>query len=242
MLKTILFYVVILITNVIQGITGFAGTILAMTPSIMLVGYEQAKPILNALGLLAGLIIMFGGLRDVQWKELRRIIPVMLAGIVFGSLMKPFLAANMKVMYIIFGVFILILAIKGLFLQNLNLISGKHKVLDYILLVLAGLIHGLFVSGGPLLIEYTSRRIRDRQQFRRTISSVWVVLNTIILCDDLRAGYWDLHLLKLFLCSVPFFLVGIGLGSFLCRKMNRSFFMILTYLLMGVSGVMILLK
>ena len=45
----IAFYIVIFLTNVIQGITGFAGTILAMPPGLMLVGYDVEIPILNLL-------------------------------------------------------------------------------------------------------------------------------------------------------------------------------------------------
>ena len=51
-MNTVLFYIIIFLTNVIQGITGFAGTILAMPPSLILVGYDVAKPILNVLGIL----------------------------------------------------------------------------------------------------------------------------------------------------------------------------------------------
>lgn len=50
MMNYILFLLVILLTNIIQGITGFAGTILAMPPGLMLVGYPVAKPVLNVLG------------------------------------------------------------------------------------------------------------------------------------------------------------------------------------------------
>ena len=55
MAKKILFLLVVFLTNIIQGITGFAGTMLAMPPSVMLVGFDTAKPILNALGLLSGI-------------------------------------------------------------------------------------------------------------------------------------------------------------------------------------------
>ena len=40
-MNTVLFYIIIFLTNVIQGITGFAGTILAMPPSLILVGYDS---------------------------------------------------------------------------------------------------------------------------------------------------------------------------------------------------------
>ena len=46
-MKQFLFYIVILLANIIQGITGFAGTILAMPFSVRLVGMETAVPVLT---------------------------------------------------------------------------------------------------------------------------------------------------------------------------------------------------
>lgn len=115
-------------------------------------------------------------------------------------------------------------------------------MIDDGLLLLAGIVHGLFVSGGPLLIAYASKKLTDKNQFRATISSVWVVLNTIILVDDIRFGYWDLQLFRKLLVSIPFFLCGIGVGSVLSKKLSKNVFLILTYLLMAFSGVMLLLK
>ena len=63
MMNYILFLLVILLTNIIQGITGFAGTILAMPPGLMLVGYPVAKPVLDVLGLLSGIYYFPGSAR-----------------------------------------------------------------------------------------------------------------------------------------------------------------------------------
>ena len=53
--KDILFLLVVFVSNVIQSITGFAGTVLAMPFSIMLEGYSVAKPILNVLGIVVSI-------------------------------------------------------------------------------------------------------------------------------------------------------------------------------------------
>ena len=88
MMNYILFLLVILLTNIIQGITGFAGTILAMPPGLMLVGYPVAKPVLNVLGLLSGIYVFTGNYKSVCWTELRKIVAVMAAGIIGGILLR----------------------------------------------------------------------------------------------------------------------------------------------------------
>ena len=85
------FLLVILLSNIIQGITGFAGTILAMPPSLMLVGYDTAKPVLNVLGLLSGIYVYAGHRKQVNWAELKKIVAVMAVGIVGGIFLKGFL-------------------------------------------------------------------------------------------------------------------------------------------------------
>ena len=55
MLSEILFLIVLFFSNVVQGITGFAGTVLAMPPSACLIGLDNAKGILNVMALISGL-------------------------------------------------------------------------------------------------------------------------------------------------------------------------------------------
>ena len=107
---------------------------------------------------------------------------------------------------------------------------------------MAGIVHGIFVSGGPLLIGYLTKRIQDKVSFRATISTVWVVLNTIILLDDIRSGLWNPELVKIQVASIPFLLAGMAVGSRLYAKMSQRLFMLITYVLLFVSGISLLIK
>ena len=79
-MNQILFFTVILLTNIIQGITGFAGTILAMPPSLMLVGYDIAKPILNVLAIFSGVYVFAGNYKKVITVTLTGPLPPRLTG------------------------------------------------------------------------------------------------------------------------------------------------------------------
>ena len=104
------------------------------------------------------------------------------------------------------------------------------------------MVHGIFVSGGPLLIGYLTKKITDKTAFRATISTVWVFLNSLILFDDIRSGLWTLDLLKIQLISIPFLLAGMFLGGKLYAKMSQQLFMKITYVLLFLSGVSLLVK
>lgn len=245
-----LFFAVVFLSNIIQGITGFAGTILAMPPSLMLVGYGTAKPVLNVLGLLAGVYVFVEHRRAVEWKEVGKIVLVMAAGIVCGIFLEPLLAAHQRALYIALGVFVLLLALEGLYAEFFpdRMRLPSNRITEALLLVVAGLVHGIFVSGGPILVGYLARRIHDKVSSRATISTVWCVLNSIILVDDIRNGLWSgsaagqLPLPEVLLISLPFLLGGMFLGSLLHKKMSLKVFMTITYILLLISGCLLLVN
>lgn len=242
-----LFYVVVLLTNIIQGITGFAGTILAMPFGIMLVGFDTAKPILNVLGILAGIYVAVFNFKKIQWKEFLIIIAFMIPSMVGGIIIHNSLSNNVSVMYKILGTFVILLALIRLiklFVKQTEkpLPKGVSVTKNVLYLVSAGIIHGMFVSGGPLLIGYLSGKIKDKNEFRATISTVWILLNTLILFSDIRAGYWTGELVKMQLITIPFLIGGMFIGGKLCKVMSQKVFLILTYVLLIISGVSLLLK
>lgn len=248
-MKELLFFVTIFLANIIQGITGFAGTILAMPFGIMLMGYDVAKPVLNVLGLFSGIYVFLGNRKYVNWEELKRIVLVMAVGIFAGMGIKHFIGESEGILYRALGIFVILLAIQGLYKI---LIAAKkeqeekeedgHRSADLLLLAGAGIVHGIFVSGGPLLIGYLTKRISDKRTFRATISTVWIILNTIIMVGDIRAGLWGKNSLYILGIAFPVLMAGMFAGGKLYQIMSQKFFMILTYVLLLISGATLLFR
>ena len=87
MLEKLLFLLVAFITNTIQFISGWGGTIMAMPFSIRLVGMDFAKPILNMLALIVSLMIVIKHFKEIQWKVVLFIGIFMLIGFGLGYLL-----------------------------------------------------------------------------------------------------------------------------------------------------------
>ncbi len=244
-MKMFLFYIVIFLSNVIQGITGFAGTILAMPPELMLVGYDVAQPILNVLGILAGVYVFSTQSRYVDWKQLKKVVLIMAIGIFAGFFLEGMLAGYESLLYKLLGVFVVFLALQGFWKLSGNGKAASEKAStgkSLALLISAGVVHGMFVSGGPLLIGYLSREIKEKRSFRATISTIWIILNSIILVQDIGAGMWTRELVVQQLITLPFFIAGMFVGSILVKKMSQAVFMKLTYILLFISGILLLFK
>ena len=245
MLEKILFLLVVLVTNIIQGITGFAGTVLAMPPSVLLVGFDTAKPILNVLGVLAGLYVVITSYKHIDKKEFGKITAVMVVGIIAGIFLRSLFTGNPSLLYKLLGAIVIAVGLFGIykaFFKKNEEQKKQNPVLSYSLLIGAGIVHGMFVCGGPLLVSYLTGRLQDKKQFRATISAVWVVLNSIIMFDDIRAGCFNKDLLVLLGISAAVLFAGMAIGSVLYKKMSRELFMKITYVLLVISGLSLFIK
>ena len=247
--KDVLFVIIVFIANVIQSITGFAGTVLAMPFSIMLVGYNTAKPILNVLGIVISLGVIGLNHKALNKKEFVKIIAIMLVGMAAGIVITNQFSVSAALLYKLLGIIVLFFVCIGVFNSFSEKYRNKKKernektnFLLYFVLVIAGIVHGMFVCGGPLLVVYASEKIKGRDEFRVTVSAVWAVLNTVILFGDIRAGYFNPKTLVLTGICIAVLFGALLVGNLIFKHINKKWFMIITYALMGISGISLLIK
>lgn len=243
------FFIVVLATNIIQCITGFAGTVLAMPFSIMLVGFDVARPILNVLGIVASVIIVAQKRQFVNKKELLKITCIMLAGMVPGFLIINHFSVNSGVLYKTLGIIVIGFTALGIIRsrrQDKNNVKKQKRLFNdivmYGLLLLSGIVHGMFVCGGPLLVVYANDKLKDSDEFRSTVSAVWIVLNSINMFTDIGAGRFNGNTVILLLISTAVLFLAMLIGNLIYKHMNKKAFMVLTYTLMAISGVSLLVK
>ena len=214
-MKELLFLLVLFVSNVIQAITGFAGTVLAMPPSVYLLGLDHAKVVLNVMAWLSGLMIAVTGYRHINWKELLKMSAVMLVGM-FAGIQICRIVKSENILLKIYGIIIVVFELKNLCIHT------EKKLPDLILwivLILAGIIHGMFVSGGALLVIYATQVLKEKEEFRATVAPVWVVL------------------IRLICISILPLLIATWLGKKLVCKVSQKVFLNLTYILLLISGV-----
>ena len=243
MVREILFYAVVFVTNVIQSITGFAGTVLAMPPSVLLVGYDAARPVLNVLGLAASVYVVAACWRHIDKKELVKMTGGMLVGMAAGLFLKRFFTGSPSLLYKTLGVIVIVFAV-----MNAVKFYGKRtekplsNCVAVPLLIAAGVVHGMFVCGGPLLVTYAGGKLRDKDAFRGTLSAAWIILNGILFATDAASGSFTGGTTKLALVSLPVLAAALIVGSIICKKLSRGVFLQITYILMFISGVSLLVK
>ena len=249
-IKNILFFAVVFISNVIQCITGFAGTVLAMPFSIMLIGFDKAKTILNILGIVASIGVLAMNKKSFNKKEFAKIAGIMTIGMIIGFVIVSSFSVTAGVLYKILGVTVIIFTVIGCVRtfkkkpenQEIIIPGKKTGLISYLVLIISGIVHGMFVCGGPLLIVYASEKLKDKDEFRATVSSVWIVLNSVILLTDIKNGKFNMDILPLLAVSIVILLASVIVGNKIAKHMNKKAFMTVTYILMGISALSLLLK
>lgn len=231
--RGLLVVLVTFLANVVEAITGFAGTMLAMPPAMLLVGVSEAKVLLNVIALFVSTTIAIQSRKDIRVRETVRISLLMLAGMGVG--LHVFRMVPVDRLMRLYGMLLLCVALKGLLFRSKQTTLPRWMLVGIALG--AGVIHGMFLSGGALLVIYAVTVLKDKDIIRATLAPVWILLNLLLLGQDLAAGRFTLPLLQLVMLCLPVVALGLFLGNWLHKRIKQSCFTRLTYVLLAVSGV-----
>lgn len=157
----------------------------------------------------------------------------MLAGM-FAGVQICRVVESEDILLTVYGIVIVAVALKNLCIHSERKFS---PVILGIILLLAGIIHGMFVSGGALLVIYATQVLKDKEEFRATVAPVWVVLNSCLMFTQMRAGLIGQADVRLILISIVPLLVATWIGKKLVKKVSQKVFLNLTYILLLISGI-----
>lgn len=234
-----LFYIfaVVFVAYLVQAITGFGGALLSLPILILLVGFDPARILTTSLSLVTGLLVAIRYRKHINRKKLMEILAFMAVGTGAGLVLDRFLEAEFLI--IIYGVVTILLALFR-FLPKRNPGRSPGRPLMILILLLAGLMQGLFVAGGAFLMVYAMYEFPDKQEFRSTSSAVWGILNWFMLFYYLLSDKITSENLKLMALCIPIVLLMAFLAEKLQGKINQALFSKLTNALLLVTGVILL--
>jgi uncharacterized membrane protein YfcA len=230
----------IFIAFTLEAITGFGSIVIALALGAQLVPIEQLVPILSTLSVVMSTVMVWRHRHHIDRALLlRTVLPGMVLGTALGYAVKPLLNAGL--MRQIFGVLIVWFASRELWrLRRAHAPVARPPWLSQLLVVLAGVTHGLFASGGPLLVYAASGMAINKARFRATLVSVWLTLNT-----GLTVAFWlDGRLLPALpkaAAYLPIIAAGFAVGDWLHQRVSEARFRLVIYSLLCVTGILLIL-
>lgn len=244
MLTTILLSgLIIFISFTLEAITGFGCTVIALPFITILLGIKESIIILTIMALLLAAWITIKNYKFINIKQYIIIVLLMLLGMPLGIYLSK--TINISILRTILAIFIIAISLLQLIFHS-ALKAKKENAqklywYHYLVLLLAGVIHGLFSSGGPLAILYTTRALPDKKQFRATLCLLWTTLNTVIVILFLKQRIITKAISTMILYLIPFMILGIIAGDFIHNKVNAKNFTLLIFISLLITGMFMLL-
>jgi uncharacterized membrane protein YfcA len=169
---------VVLLGYTVLGLTGF-GSALVIVP---LLAWQWPLPEVVALTLLMDVpaSALHSGLnwRQVQWRELRRLLPGLLVGTLAGLWLVQHM--NSRWPLLLLGVYVVVVGLNALRAPSAK--AGLPAALWAWPVGLAiGLVEMLFGTAGPVVVAWLSRRLADVQQMRASTPMVITVAASTVL-------------------------------------------------------------
>lgn len=239
--SVLLFCAVVFITHLLEGITGFGCTVLALPFAAMLLGLHTAVPALVVLAWLLAVYIIITSRRHIQWKQFFFIVIHAAIGLPVGMVLFDKLPeAALKTLLAVFMVGV---GLRG-FIKTWR--SGhevapaqdSRSIWMRLILLTGGVVHGAFGTGGPFVVIYAGRALPNKSLFRVTLCLLWAVLNTILMVKWTITGeVWNREVMRATLFALPFLAGGILAGDWLHHRVDERRFRLTVYGVLFFSGI-----
>ncbi len=248
MLTTILLCgLIVLITHTLEAITGFGCTALAMPFVTALLGIQMGVKTLTVIAWLLAVYVVIKNHKYINYKQFFIICSGMLLGLPVGMyIFRTFNNENLKVFLAIFICIVSSYQLIMMFVKKddasdyVKPSNPLQKILYFVLLFFGGIVHGIFSSGGPIVVLYAKTHLSDKKSFRATLCLLWATLNTIIIATYFIEGSFDVKTAIVTAELIPFLLAGIFLGNILHEKVNERVFSFLVFTMLLITGLFML--
>ena len=227
----------VLVAYTIEAITGFGSLVIALSLGALLLPVPELLPVLVPLNVLMSGFLTWRNRRHIDRALLLKVIlPLMLGGTLLGYLLQNGLADNL--LKLLLGLLIVWFACRESWrLWRGTSVQPHPRWLNRVLTLGAGISHGLFASGGPLLVYAMAGTTLDKQRLRASMLCVWFTLNsslTLLLWSQGRLAQG-----QQLLWFIPLLVIGVLVGEYLHHRVNEQRFRQMVYGLLAVTGVLL---
>ncbi|HPS14813.1 MAG TPA: sulfite exporter TauE/SafE family protein [Spirochaetales bacterium] len=231
---------VVFVTHALEAITGFGCTVLALPFITALFGVKQGVEVLTILAWILSLYIVITKHKDIAWHEFGKILAFVLAGLPIG--MYLFHHVDSAPLKRVLSYFIIVAASIQLVQFVFPKVGQRRmpKAVGYVLLFLGGIIHGIFSSGGPLIVLYASHTLPEKGRFRATLCLLWVTLNSIIIGSYVFSSSITQPVATKTLVMLPFLAAGIVAGEWAHQRVKPDTFKVLIFSTLLLTGIVML--
>jgi len=235
--STVIVFAIALVAWTTEGAIGFGGTVIAACIGAQFVPLDTLLPAFVVINLALSLSIVARTYSSIAWRLLGVdiAIPVALGAAGGIALARSAPAALVPA----FGGFVVALAV-------LQLVRPADRPLALVprlaLLVVGGIAHGMFGTGGPMIVYVARRKLPDKRAFRATLAVLWITLNIALVTSFATQGAYTTEVRNLGLVIAPALIPGLIAGEQLHKRLDAARFERIVWILLLVAGSALVIR
>ena len=243
-LHLLAFAAIVAFAMVTEAALGFGATVIAVTLGAHLVALDVLLPALVPVNFLLSSGVLLRHRAHVDRPLLlRRVLPAMAPGVAVGLVLWRL--GTGKALLLALALFVAGLAALELTRElrgRASAVRALPRPIEAALLACAGVAHGLYGTGGPLVVYAAGRALPDKARFRATLTALWWVLGAVLLVQYAAQGLIGVRSGQVSLALLPALGVGLWLGDRVHGRVDERSFRRLVWTLLLAAALALLAR
>lgn len=218
----------------IESIFGFGGTIIFLGISGLLYDFNTLIKMAMVVGLASGLAVLIQSYKHLSYYHLFNILLLTLPGALIGTYLIDYLASQLLI-----KAFAVMLISYGFF----NLIWPKiliPKIIKNLIIILGGLIQGIFTIGGPFVLMGYKDNFENKQELRSTMAGYFFLINSLRAIFFMLIGGSYTEIVISYYPIAILVMISVWLGYLVHRKIPDIMFKNIIIIAITIIGIIIL--
>jgi len=239
--------VIVFVAFFTEAVVGFGSTVITLSLAANFLELNTILPAFVPLGVLLSLSIVSRNwvhiARGFLWS---RLMPAMAVGMGIGMFL--FRTIDSKNLLTAFGIFVCAVSVRELIQMftayykpvRLLPVRALSPVVAFVLLTLGGVIHGIFGSGGPLVVYVAGRELPSKTTFRAILSALWLSSNLVLVFGYVQSCLFTADTVRLSAWMLPALILGLWLGEKAHAAVDEKTFKIATWGILLLASLSLL--
>ncbi|MBI2395631.1 MAG: sulfite exporter TauE/SafE family protein [Deltaproteobacteria bacterium] len=235
---------VVLVAFVVESAAGFGATVVTVTLGAQILPLDAVLAAFLPVNVALSLVLTVRNAKAIdRGLLLRQVLPWMGAGTAVGLALSRYRAAGW--IKVVFAAFVIVLSIAELLAMRARADQRSTPLRPTVAasaLAGAGVIHGLFACGGPLVVYVVGRTLSEKAAFRATLSALWLVMNVVLVASMAIDGSLGGKSLVTSAALLPPLVVGLLAGDRLHHRMPERAFRVAVFALLLVAATVLVVR
>ena len=227
----------VMVAIALESIVGFGATVLVLSLGTWVLPVTALLPAYIPVNMALSASIAWRDWRHVDGALLaRRVLPMAGAGLLVGLSLYRY-AARPELQRA-FGVMVVLIGLNELRKElsaPVSVVVGRAR--GNALLLAGGVVHGVFGTGGVLIVAALAGDRLEKRRMRATLAAMWLVMNTAMMVNFIGHGAVGATSLRRSALLLPAVVLGGALGDLVHRRVAERPFRIGMALVMTAAGV-----